>query len=143
MIADSSMPWLETVQWRPPSVDTPTPPRNRAGSVRRHIFGRGRSCVPLKPPHIRSFTSGSNASQYVVLRQRVGMPVEEPVQVSPPSSLRKRPMSVYGMNTRCGSCGSNWIPYVVVTSRPRVVQRSFPRDSEFTCAQVFPPSVVR
>ncbi len=94
MTADSSMPWFETVQCRPPSVDTATPPWNRAGSVRRHILGRGRSWVPLKPPQTRSFTSGSKASQYVVLRHRVGMPVVEPVQVSPPSSLRKRPMSV-------------------------------------------------
>ena len=53
--------------------------------MRRHIFGRGRSCVPLKAPHTRSFTSGSNASQYVVLRQGVGMPVVEPVHVSPRS----------------------------------------------------------
>ena len=63
MIADSSMPVFDTVQWRPPSVESATPPRKRAGSVRRHIFGRGRSWVPLKPPQTRPFTSGSNASQ--------------------------------------------------------------------------------
>ena len=63
MTADSSMPALESVQVRPPSPDTPTPPLNVSGSVRRHIFGRGRSCVPLKAPHIRPFTSGSKATQ--------------------------------------------------------------------------------
>ena len=94
MTAVSGIPLLDGVQVRPPSVDTPTPPWKRSGSVRRHIFGRGRSCVPLKAPHMRPFTSGSNATQYVVLRQRVGTPRDEPVQLAPPSSLRKRPMSV-------------------------------------------------
>ena len=63
MTADSAMPAFDGVQCRPPSVETATPPWNRAGSVRRHIFGRGRSWVPLKAPHTRSFTSGSNATQ--------------------------------------------------------------------------------
>jgi len=142
-MADSSMPVLEGAQWRAPSTETATPPLKRPGSVCRHIFGRGRSWVPLKAPQTRSFTSGSKASQYVVLRQRLGMPVVEPVQLSPPSSLRNRPMSVYGVKTRFASCGSNWMPYVVVTSRPRLVQRSSPRRSEFTCAHDRPPSAVR
>jgi len=30
---------------------------------------------------MRPFTSGSNATQYVVLRQRVGTPREEPIQL--------------------------------------------------------------
>jgi hypothetical protein len=90
----SGIPAFEGVHVRPPSLDTPTPPWKRSGSVRRHIFGRGRSCVPLKAPHIRPFTSGSKATQYVVLRQRVGTPIEDPIQLAPPSSLRKRPMSV-------------------------------------------------
>ena len=66
----------------------------KARSVRRHILGRGRSWVPLKAPHMRPLTSGSKATQYVVLRHALGMPTVEPIQDSPPSSLRKRPMSV-------------------------------------------------
>jgi hypothetical protein len=88
------MPTFDGVHVRPPSFETPTPPLKVSGSVRRHIFGRGRSWVPLKAPHIRPFTSGSKATQYVVLRHALGMPTVEPIHPWPPSSLRKRPMSV-------------------------------------------------
>ena len=137
------MPVFEGVHVRPPSVETPTPPWKRSGSVRRHILGRGRSCVPLKAPHMRPRTSGSKAIQYVVLRHILGTPREEPVHVAPPSPLRNRPMSVYVMKTRLRSKGSQCTPYAVVTSRPRVVQRSSPRRAELTWAHVRPPSRVR
>ena len=60
----------------------------------RHIFGRGRSCVPLNAPHMTPGRSGSNATQYVVLRQSCGMPWLDIIQTGPPSSLRNNPMSV-------------------------------------------------
>ena len=91
-MADSAMPALDGVQWRPPSVDTATPPRKVAGSVRRNIFGRGRSCVPLKAPHIRSLTSGSNATQSTVFRNDRGTQVPDPTTVSPPSPLTNSPL---------------------------------------------------
>ena len=59
----SAIPALEGVHVRPPSVEMPTPPWNFSGSVRRHIFGRGRSCVPLKAPQASPRTSGSKAIQ--------------------------------------------------------------------------------
>jgi hypothetical protein len=51
------------VQWWPPSVETATPPVKCRTPRLRHILGRGRSCVPLKAPQIRSRWAGSNASQ--------------------------------------------------------------------------------
>src|SRR4029453_13720043 len=143
VIALSAIPPFEGVQVRPPSVDTPTPPWNFSGSVRRHIFGRGRSWVPLNAPQGGPFPPGSNPIQYVVLRHRAGTPRVEPVQVSPPSSLRNRPMSVVLMKTRFASNGSQCTPYVLVTSSPRLTQASSPRRAEFTCAHVRPPSRVR
>jgi hypothetical protein len=110
VIADSGIPVHDGFHARPPSVETPTPPSNVSGSRRRHIFGRGRSCVPEKAPHMRPGTSGSKSTQYVVLRHWSGTPTVELVQLSPSSSLRNSPMSVYEMKTRFGSNGSQWMP---------------------------------
>src|SRR5215467_7888411 len=100
------MPAFDLVQVFPPSALRQTPPRYLEIAVRLHIFGRGRSCVPLLALHIRPFTSGSNSIQYVVFTQSLGTPVAELIQDLPESSLRKSPTSVMVMNCRLWSNGS-------------------------------------
>ena len=61
---------------------------NRSGELRRHILGRGRSCVPLIAAHMRPFTLGSNSTQYVVLTHSRGTPLVVALrQPLPPLSL--------------------------------------------------------
>jgi hypothetical protein len=52
-----------------------------------------------KAPQINPFTRGSKAIQYVVLFQRAGMPWIELFQLTPPSELLKRPISVCDRKT--------------------------------------------
>ncbi len=54
-----------TVQVSPPSVEMPRRPEGSTLRRRpcRHIFGRGRSWMPLKAPHMSPFTLGSNSIQ--------------------------------------------------------------------------------
>jgi hypothetical protein len=84
----------ETFHVLPPSSVTSTPPLYLDTAWRRHIFGRGRSWMPLATAHARPFTSGSNSIQYVVFTHGRGTPAVELFQLRPPSSLRERPMSV-------------------------------------------------
>ena len=72
--AVSSIPVLDFFQVRPPSSLRHTPPLYVSTEVRRHILGRGRSCVPLLTLHIRPRTFGSNTTQYVVFDHSAGIP---------------------------------------------------------------------
>src|SRR6185295_12909003 len=100
------MPAFDRVHVFPPSTLRQTPPRYLEIAVRLHIFGRGRSCVPLFALQIRPFTSGSNSIQYVVFTQSLGTPVVELTHDWPESSLRKSPTSVMVMKCRFCSKGS-------------------------------------
>src|SRR5580698_2946083 len=102
------MPSFDFAQVFPPSLLMQTPPRYFPTAERRHIFGRGRSCVQLFTLQTRPLTAGSKTIQYVVLRQSRGTPSVDWIQDLPPSSLRKRPMSVVEMNWRFLSKGSKW-----------------------------------
>src|ERR1700723_3023463 len=108
--AVSGIPVLEGFQVLPPSILVQTPPLYCVTEARRHILGRGRSCVSLITPHILPRTAGSNATQYVVLLHACGTPVIDRVHERPPSSLRKRPISVVGIKRRFASNGSNMYP---------------------------------
>jgi hypothetical protein len=57
------MPAFDFVQVRPPSSLTHTPPLNFELERVLHIFGRGKSCVPLFALHILPRTFGSNSIQ--------------------------------------------------------------------------------
>src|ERR1039457_4809025 len=88
-------PSVEVFQVLPPSTDATTPPG--PPPQRFSIRCRGRSCLADITAHILPFTAGSNSTQYVVFSQALGTPVEAVValsQLSPPSSLRIKPMSV-------------------------------------------------
>src|SRR5437870_9892053 len=65
-----------------------------------HIFGLGKSCVQLFTLQARPLTSGSNTIQYVVFIHSFDTPRVELIQDCPPSSLRKRPISVVVINCR-------------------------------------------
>src|SRR6267142_3031332 len=106
--AVSSSPPYDLVQVLPPSSLRHTPPRKSRIPFRLHIFGRGKSCVQLFTLQTRPFTSGSNSIQYVVFIHSFGTPRVELIQDCPPSSLRKRPISVVEMNCRLRSKGSKW-----------------------------------
>src|SRR5947209_12028419 len=108
--AVSSIPFFDFAQVLPLSSLRHTPPLQAETAVCRHIFGRGRSCVPLFTLQARPFTFGSKTIQYVVLVQSSGTPIVALVQEVPPSSLRKAPISVYVIKMRLGSNGSKCTP---------------------------------
>src|SRR5581483_7206030 len=90
--AVGGMPFVIGCHVLPPSSLRATPPRKRSGDVRRHILGRGRSCVPLIAAHMRPLTFGSNSTQYVVLTHSRGTPdVVALRQLRPPFSLAHSP----------------------------------------------------
>src|SRR5690242_12283038 len=101
-----SIPLLDFVHVFPPSTLVQTPPRYFEIPVRLHIFGRGRSCVPLFTLQTRPFTSGSSSIQYVVFTQSFGTPLVELIHDLPASSLRNSPISVIVMNCLLRSNGS-------------------------------------
>src|SRR5690349_6475308 len=104
--AVSSIPSFDFVHVFPPSSLRQTPPLYVSSDVCRHIFGRGRSWVPLFTLHMRPRTFGSKTTQYVVFSHASGTPNVELCHDFPPSSLRKRPISVYVTNRRFESNGS-------------------------------------
>src|SRR5436189_1596978 len=91
--------------------------------------------------HALPFTCGSSASQYVVLIHLSGTPLFLVAlsQLTPPSLLSIRPMSVLLINTWVLSNKSQSIWYPVVTSSPLETQSPPGLCLVYTCCHVLPP----